>query len=84
MKKEQKLLQESPKKKWLSSSLRTEEKKSASSQRGQPQLKKEDDIWAKGRRITKDEHVEFIKFFDDDGKPIIKILGRPKKQPEEK
>ena len=40
--------------------------------------------WSKPRRINAKEHAELRKCFDENGKPRIRVLGRPKKAPDEK
>ena len=77
------------------SSTHKEKKNIASSQRGQPQGKNakgtwddkawESVGWSEPRRVNKEEHLMLKNaLFDSNGKPKIKIIGRPKKPAEEK
>lgn len=71
-----------------------EKKQDESSLHGQPRVKKEEPTWeddnweekgwSKPRRVTKEEHRELKKVFDENGTPRIRSVGRPKKPIEEK
>jgi len=83
-----------PKKTSSQSSSLGEEKPVASSRRGQLPAKSAEPTWddegweiqgwSKPRRITAQEHAELKKVFDENGKPRIRALGRPKKALDEK
>lgn len=40
--------------------------------------------WSKPRRVTPEEHAKLAKAFDENGKPRVRVFGRPRKSPEEK